>query len=287
MTSATFRLPGPLAIPVAQVDQMSGGRVELGLGAGWFEEEHTAYGIPFPPLGERFDRLEEQLAVITGLWATPAGETLRLRRQALPGRRLARAAQAGAAAPPAGAASAATGPSAPRGWPPGTPTSSTCRSPRWRTPRPVRPGPRGLRRDRPRPGDADAGPTRSVLCCGRDDAEVARRAAAIGREPDELRANGLAGTPAEVVDTIGRYAEVGSAADLPPGARPGRPGPPGAGRRRGDAAAVTPGPHRPAPPVGRAEAGRPEGAAGGQRGRAILPGSRSTVSNRPSRSLSR
>jgi F420-dependent oxidoreductase-like protein len=69
VTSATFRLPGPLAIAVAQVDQMSGGRVELGLGSGWFEAEHTAYGIPFPPLGERFDRLEEQLEIITGLWA--------------------------------------------------------------------------------------------------------------------------------------------------------------------------------------------------------------------------
>ena len=73
VTSATFRLPGPLAISVAQVDEMSGGRVELGLGAGWFEAEHTAYGIPFPPLGERFDRLEEQLAIITGLWTTPDG----------------------------------------------------------------------------------------------------------------------------------------------------------------------------------------------------------------------
>src|ERR1700677_157993 len=61
MTAATFRLPGPLAITVAQVDQMSGGRVELGIGTGWFAEEHTAYGIPFPPVGERFDRLEEQL----------------------------------------------------------------------------------------------------------------------------------------------------------------------------------------------------------------------------------
>ncbi|GAA4943660.1 hypothetical protein GCM10023238_06990 [Streptomyces heliomycini] len=48
MTAGTFRLPGVLAIQVAQVDQMSGGRVELGLGAGWFEEEHKAYGIPFP-----------------------------------------------------------------------------------------------------------------------------------------------------------------------------------------------------------------------------------------------
>ena len=74
MTSATFRLPGPLAIQVAQVDQMSGGRVELGLGAGWFEQEHTGYGIPFPETGERFDRLEEQLAIITGLWSTPEGE---------------------------------------------------------------------------------------------------------------------------------------------------------------------------------------------------------------------
>ncbi len=70
MTSATFRLPGPLAISVANVDQMSGGRVELGIGAGWFEAEHTAYGIPFPDTGERFDRLEEQLAIITGLWAS-------------------------------------------------------------------------------------------------------------------------------------------------------------------------------------------------------------------------
>src|SRR3712207_4531637 len=67
VTAGTFRLPGPLAISVAQVDQMSGGRVELGIGAGWYDDEHTAYGIPFPPLGERFDRLEEQLAVITGL----------------------------------------------------------------------------------------------------------------------------------------------------------------------------------------------------------------------------
>ncbi|MCW2816740.1 MAG: luciferase family protein, partial [Nocardioides sp.] len=69
MTSATFRHPGPLAISVAGVDQMSGGRVELGIGAGWFGAEHEKYGIPFPATGERFDRLEEQLAIITGLWA--------------------------------------------------------------------------------------------------------------------------------------------------------------------------------------------------------------------------
>ena len=74
VSSATFRLPGVLAISVANVDQMSGGRVELGLGAGWYSGEHTAYGIPFPGLGERFDRLEEQLAIVSGLWSTPVGE---------------------------------------------------------------------------------------------------------------------------------------------------------------------------------------------------------------------
>jgi F420-dependent oxidoreductase-like protein len=75
VTSAMFRLPGPLAIAVAQVDAMSGGRVEIGLGAGWYEREHRAYGIPFPPIGERFDRLAEQLEILTGLWSTPAGAT--------------------------------------------------------------------------------------------------------------------------------------------------------------------------------------------------------------------
>ncbi len=75
VSSATFRLPGPLAISVAQVDRMSGGRVELGLGTGWWAEEHGAYGIPFPRVDERFDRFEEQLAIVSGLWSTPVGET--------------------------------------------------------------------------------------------------------------------------------------------------------------------------------------------------------------------
>ncbi|SIT67772.1 LLM class F420-dependent oxidoreductase [Microbacterium sp. RU33B] len=73
VSSATFRMPGILAVQVAQVDAMSGGRVELGLGAGWFAGEHAAYGIPFPQ--KRFDLLEEQLEVVTGLWQTPLGET--------------------------------------------------------------------------------------------------------------------------------------------------------------------------------------------------------------------
>jgi F420-dependent oxidoreductase-like protein len=68
MTASTFRAPGLLATIVASVDDMSGGRAELGIGAAWYTREHAAFGLPFPPVGERFDRLEEQLAVITGLW---------------------------------------------------------------------------------------------------------------------------------------------------------------------------------------------------------------------------
>src|SRR5437764_1242255 len=78
VTSATFRLPGVLAITVAQVDAMSNGRVELGLGTGWFDPEHHAHGVPFPPLGQRFEMLEEQLQILLGMWATPRGERFSL-----------------------------------------------------------------------------------------------------------------------------------------------------------------------------------------------------------------
>jgi F420-dependent oxidoreductase-like protein len=75
VTAATYRYPGLLAAIVASVDQMSGGRIELGIGTGWYEREHQAFGLPFPPIAERFDRLEEELAIITGLWlAKPGGE---------------------------------------------------------------------------------------------------------------------------------------------------------------------------------------------------------------------
>ena len=73
VSSVTYRVPAILTIQVAQIDAMSGGRVELGLGTGWFEREHAAYGIPFP--AKRFDLLEEQLQVVTGLWQTPDAET--------------------------------------------------------------------------------------------------------------------------------------------------------------------------------------------------------------------
>jgi alkanesulfonate monooxygenase len=78
MTSSTFRHPGPLAVAVAQVHRIGGGRIELGLGTNWHEGEHLAFGIPFPERVQRFDRLGEYLEVITGLWDTPPGATFDL-----------------------------------------------------------------------------------------------------------------------------------------------------------------------------------------------------------------
>ncbi len=207
VTAATFRHPGPLAISVAQVDAMSGGRVEFGLGTGWFEAEHTAYGIPFPPLRERFDRLEEQLAVVSGLWRTPEGATF-----SFDGAHY----------------SLVDSPALPK------PVQS---------PLPVVVGGGGKRRtpqlaaryasefnlpfasvadtaaqfDRVRAACREAGRDPAdivcsaalVVCVGADEAEVERRAAAIGREPAELRANGVAGTPTEAAATLERYAEIG------------------------------------------------------------------------------
>ena len=73
VSPVTFRTVGNLAKVVTTVDEMSGGRVEFGLGAGWNEEEHRQLGLPFPPIGERADLMEEQFAVLHGLWGEPDG----------------------------------------------------------------------------------------------------------------------------------------------------------------------------------------------------------------------
>ena len=210
MTAATFRLPGPLAIAVAQVDQMSGGRVELGIGSGWFAAEHTAYGIPFPELGERFDRYEEQLAVISGLWGTPVGRDVRLRGrhyQLAGSPALPKPVQAGGIPILVGGSGAPAHPAA--GRPVRGGVQRAVRLGRGQRPA-VRRGAGGVRGGRPRPRRSSCYSSALVLCVGRDDAEVARRAAAIGRDVDELRANGVAGTPAQAVDTLGRFAEAGA-----------------------------------------------------------------------------
>ena len=209
MTSATFRHPGPLAIAVAGVDQMSGGRVELGLGAGWFAQEHTAYGIPFPEMGERFDRFEEQLAIVTGLWATPDGERFthdgthyRLTDSpALPKpvqdpRPPIIVGGLGKRRTPALAARHADEFNLP------FVDEQTTRAQFDR----VRHACEEIDRD---PGELHWS-NALVLCVGQDEGELERRAKAIGREVDDLRANGLAGTPDEVIDKLGRFAALGS-----------------------------------------------------------------------------
>jgi len=210
MTAATFRYPGPLAISVAQVDAMSGGRVEFGVGAGWYEPEHAAYGIPFPPTGERFDRLGEQLAIITGLWETPVGSTFTYHGkyyQVVDSPALPKPAQRPRPPVLIGGVGRTR-----------TPALAAQYAAEFNAAFQPLDASRHLF-DRVRAACERAGRDPAtlvlsnalVLCCGRDEAEIGRRAAAIGREPAELRANGLAGTPAEVVDRIGRYGEVGAA----------------------------------------------------------------------------
>ena len=208
VSSATFRLPGPLAVSVAQVDQMSGGRVDFGLGAGWFAAEHEAYGIPFPKLGERFDRLEEQLDIITGMWATPVGETYDnpgghypvVNSPALP-------------KPHAGPPPIIIG----GGGPKRTPALAAKFAAEFNTPfvsREFFTQQRGRVRAACETIDRDPNDlvysAALIVCCGADEAEVARRAASIGREPSELRENGLAGTPGEVAERIRSWRDAGA-----------------------------------------------------------------------------
>jgi F420-dependent oxidoreductase-like protein len=207
VTPVTFRSPGLLAISVAQVDQMSGGRVELGIGAGWYEAEHRAYAFDFPPTGERFDSLTDQLAIIDGLWRTPVGETFSYE-----------------------------GPVHSVVDSPGLPKPAQPRVPiviggggRTKTPRlaaryatefnlPFAPIERFVKQcDRVRTACDDLGRTDPmvysaalVVCVGRDDAEFRARAAAIGRETDDLRANGVAGTVAEAAATLRKWIDAGA-----------------------------------------------------------------------------
>lgn len=208
VTSATFRLPGPLAVAVAQVDAMSGGRVEFGLGTGWFEPEHTAYGVPFPVLGERFDRLEEQLAILIGLWSTPIEE-----RFSFDGRFY----------------QLTDSPALPK--------------PLQRPHPPVIIGGLGTRRtpalaarfakefnvpfasvevtaeriEAVRAACAAAGrdPDELVyshaitVCCAHEQSELERRAARIGRDLDDLRRSAAAGTPQEVAARLREYGRAG------------------------------------------------------------------------------
>ncbi|WP_216208520.1 LLM class F420-dependent oxidoreductase [Amycolatopsis aidingensis] len=206
VTAATFRHPSVLAISVAQVDQMSGGRIELGLGSGWYADEHTAYGLPLPEIRERFDLYSEQLAVVTGLWETPEGETF-----SFDGKHYQLADAPGLPKP-------VQRPRPPviigGGGKKRTPELAARYADEFNLPfADADTAAAQFARVADAAGAAGRGPgeivysAAQVVAIGRDEAEIARRAAAIGREVDELRQNGLAGTPAEVVDKIGRYRE--------------------------------------------------------------------------------
>ncbi len=209
VTAATFRLPGPLAITVAQVDQMSGGRVELGLGSGWYEAEHTAYGLPFPSLGERFDRLEEQLAIITGLWTTGEGETFSFdgaHYQLTDSPALPKPAQR--PRPPV-----LIGGTGPRRTPRLAARFADEYNAQFHS---VRDSAAAFARTREaceavgRYPDSMTYSVAQTVCCGKDEGEFRRRAAAIGREPEDLRENALGGTPGEVAAKIAEFAEIGA-----------------------------------------------------------------------------
>ncbi|MEY2475812.1 MAG: hypothetical protein QOG87_1127 [Actinomycetota bacterium] len=209
VTPVTFRLPGPLAISVANVDAMSGGRVELGLGTGWFDDEHKAYGIPFPPLGERFEMFEEQLAIVTGLWATAEGD-----RFSFSGKHY----------------TLENSPALPKPVQRPRPPVIIGGAGRKRTPRlaaayadefnvpfhsldatgeaiaAVRAACETAGRD---PDDLIYSAAQTIVC-GSDEAELERRAKAIGRESaDHARKSALAGTPSEVIATLGQFAALG------------------------------------------------------------------------------
>ncbi len=213
VTPITFRLPGMLAITASQIDQMSGGRLELGLGAGWFEAEHQAHGIPFPALGERFEQLAEQLEIITGFWGTGEGEHF-----SYDGSHYTFAEGPALPKPVQGKGVRSRGVPIVIGG--GGPTKTPAFAARFGNEYNLPFNPLGRwieQRDRVRSAceAIDRDPDELiysvalVLCAGETEADVERRAARIGREPAELRENGAAGTIEEVREKLELFAAEG------------------------------------------------------------------------------
>src|SRR3954466_10869799 len=209
VTSATFRPPGILAITVAQVDAMSNGRVELGLGSGWMEAEHTAYGIHFGTFGERFDRLTEHLEIVTGLWRTPVGQTF-----SHEGTHYTLTDSPGLPKP------------VQQGGPPiiigglgqrRTPALAARFAAEYNTPfAPLEYAQEQYARVRQACEDAGRDPSSMrlsfalTMCCGANEADLERRAKAIGSDLAQLRRGQLAGTPDEVIERLRAYGEAGA-----------------------------------------------------------------------------
>jgi F420-dependent oxidoreductase-like protein len=206
VTPVTFRHPGPLAVSVAQVDAMSGGRAELGLGAGWFEAEHTAYGIPYP--ANRFDHLQEQLAIVTGLWSTPVGE-----RFGFAGKHYEVVDSPALPKPVQDPVPVIVG----GGGAKRTPALAARYASEFNAPfRPLDEAVRLFEGVREACREIDRDPATMTFsvsletAIGKDEAEFRRRAEAAGLDPEKVRAGALGGTPGEIVDRIGRYREAGA-----------------------------------------------------------------------------
>jgi F420-dependent oxidoreductase-like protein len=208
VTPVTFRHPGALAICVAQADQMSGGRIELGLGSGWYDAEHAAYAIPYPPTATRFDMLEDQLAILTGMWATPDSERFSYAgrvHQVVDSPALPKPQQDkppiiiggyGAKRTPRLAAEYADEFNMP--FPPLDYYRAGCDVVRAACDAAGR-DPASLRYT-----------VAQITCVGRDEAEYRRRAEAIGHDPDQLRTNAVAGTVDQVIERIHAFAGAGA-----------------------------------------------------------------------------
>ncbi len=207
VTPITFRYPGPLAISVANVDGMSGGRVELGLGAGWFDDEHHAYGMPFPSMGERFEALEDQLAILTGFWSTPVGETFTYE-----GKHHSVVDSPGLPKPVQSPLPIIIGGLGPKRTPRLAATYASEFNLTFAAPDDISVAiDRVVQACQARDRDP-ATMTWSiaqVVCVGADEKEIARRAAHMGRDPAELRANCVAGTLTDARARLARYADHG------------------------------------------------------------------------------
>ena len=208
VSPVTFRAPGPFAVIATQVDQMSGGRLEVGIGAGWYEQEHKAYGLDFPSVGARYDRYEDQLAILHGVWSAPPGTTFEFA-----GKTCSVSLEADTLRPvqrphPPLVVGGAGGPRSAR-------VAATFADEYNKSFQPIAETRRvhdEVRRACERAGRDPATMVWSagqVVCCGRTEAEIARRATAIRRDVAELRENGFAGTPGEVLEKLELFASNG------------------------------------------------------------------------------
>lgn len=205
VSSATHRHPSVLAIQVAQVDAMSGGRVELGLGTGWFEAEHRAYGIPFP--AQRFGMLEEQLELITGLWDAEGS-------YAFAGKHYTLIDSPALPKPAQRRVPIIVGGGGPRRTPAIAARSATEFNIGFQ-PEPViaqkfagvRAACEAEGRD---PGTLKLSVALPTIV-GTDEASLSRRAAAVGRDPQAVRNDGvIAGRPDEVIEKVARLRDLGA-----------------------------------------------------------------------------